>query len=163
MIDIINEDEIIRLLNQTAPSEVNKAARKGLHKASNYLLRKVRQALKKTGLKNIDRINIKKGFKDSLLQGIRKSKIKTKDNELTQIVRADSNYKKGSGSFRLMIIENTKNEERFRRKYKNTPKRGRTGIFNAKPFYNPTIKENESNIYKIIETEIIKTIQKLNT
>lgn len=159
-LDIQNTDEVIKFLKETSPDEISKAVRKGIGKAENQLVKNVRQSLKQTGLKGLNKSGGR--FKDSLLQGIRKSKVKQdQEYQWYGLVLANSNRKKGSGSYRLPIIENSKEQERYRRKYKSSPKQGRTGIFKARPFFNQGVSKVDVN--SIIEKSILDTIKKLNS
>lgn len=159
-LNLENTEEVIKFLNNTSPDEINKAVRKGIGKAEQQLVKNVRQSLKATDLKGLN----KKGgrFTDSLLEGIRKTKVKTDEEyQWFGLVLANSNRKKGSGSYRLPIIENSSGQERYRRKYRNSPGKGRTGIFKARPFFAQGVSKVDVN--SIIEKSIIETIKKLNS
>lgn len=159
-LDLQNAEEVIKFLKETEPNAITGAVRRGIGKAESAMQKNVRQSLKQTGLKGLN----KKGgrFKDSLLEGIRKTKVK-QDDEFSWygLVLANSTRKKGSGSYRLPIIENSKEEERYRRKYKSSPKQGRTGIFKARPFFQQGVSKVDVGSY--IEKSILDTIKKLNS
>lgn len=158
-IDIQNTDQVIKFLNDISPKYINSAVRKGIGKSQQQIQKQAKQNLKATGLRNVTKA-IK--FKDSLIQGIRKTKIKT-DSEYQYygLVLANSNRKKGSGSYRLPIIENSEGKERFRKKYSSSPGKGRTGKFIARPFFNSAV--NSVDPGSLIEKQIIETINKLNS
>lgn len=157
-IDLEHTDEVIKFLSQTNPNVISGAVRKGIGKAEAQGVKEVRKSLRGTGLKNVNKAV---RYKDSLLQGIRKTKIK-QDNEYQWygLVMASSNRKSGSGSFRLPIIENSKEQERYRKTYKSSPGKGRTGVFKARPFFSQGI--DKVDVGSHIEKAIIDALQKIN-
>lgn len=157
-LDIQNTSEVIRFLKEVEPKYISSAVRKGIGKVEKQMQKEVKNALKGTGIKNVNKA-IK--FNDSLIQGIRKTKIRQdSDFQYYGLVLANSNRKKGSGSYRLPIIENSSGEERYRKKYKNSPGRGRTGKFIARPFFSSGISKVDSG--SIIQKTILDTIKKIN-
>lgn len=134
--------------------EMKKAIKAGITKNRTFLRNKARTYFK-SDYPNAAKIG---KYKDSMIQGVRyyKKVYEDKDGDMYGIVSIGSNFKSGSGSFRIIMFENGVNRER-------TTKKGyKRGTLRASHFFKKANMDLENVQESNLIAAINKTIDKIN-
>ena len=142
--------------------EMNRALRKGVSRALNKIKKDAIQNLQ-ANYRNTDIVNPK--YNDTLVSGIRVSRIKTGANGVIEgTVRAHSNGKHGSGTYRLHFLEQgTKDRYAKTRNGKPLRKSAYRGKIVARKFFKPAVDATVAQWETIINEEVEKAINKINS
>lgn len=141
--------------------EMHRALKKGVAKALKKIQKEAVSNLK-SNYNNTDIVNPK--YNDTLASGIRVSKIKTNSSGVIEgVVRAHSNGKHGSGTYRLHFLEQG-TRERYAKTRNGKPlkKHAYRGKIVARKFFKPAVDANLAIWDSIIEEEVEKAINKIN-
>lgn len=144
--------------------EMGKALKGGLRKALRVIQRKTKSNLS-GAFRNTNKRNIK--YDDTLQKNVRVTKIYVnQDGTVVGKVRIDSNKKKGSGSFRLPILErgNFKTKPRYAKTYngKDLKKKRKTGNITGKYFFKHAVDSSKSEFQNNLINEVNNAIDKIN-
>lgn len=106
-------------------------------------------------------------FNDTLQQGVRTTRVYVnQDGTIVGKVRIDDNRQKGSGSFRLQILESGsyKEGERFTKKYngKKLRKPASKGKLKGYKFFKTAMDSNEASFQSNMISEVEKAVDKIN-
>lgn len=143
--------------------EMKKAIKAGITKNRTFLRNKARGYFK-SDYPNAAKIG---KFKDSMIQGVRyyKKIYEDKEGDMMGIVSIGSNFKSGSGSYRIVMFENgTKNRTNKRNQTSPNPSSGvyNRGKIKASHFFKRANTDLEQVQVNNLIAAINKTIEKLN-
>lgn len=144
--------------------EMKKSIKGAIGFCGRKLVKIVRQNLR-SSLRKTNVVNPK--YNDTLEQGVRMGKVREdKEYGLNTIVRITSTRDRGSGSFRLHILEkgSFKTGERFVKTYKGKPlKKPRSaGRLRGYFFFGPARDSFEGEYKTIMEDAISRQVEKIN-
>lgn len=148
-----NAQEVYDKFVELELKEMKKAIKAGLTKNRTFLRNRSRQYFK-SDYPNAAKIG---KYQDSMIQGVRyyKKIIEDKDGDMKAIVSIGSNFKSGSGSFRIVMFEDGTVERATRKGYKR-------GKIKASHFF----KRANADLEQVQESNMIaainKTIERLN-
>lgn len=155
--------EQFEAFEQLTAKEMKKALTQGLRKASTKVRTAVRKELK-SSVKNTNKVNPK--FNDTLQQGVRTTKVKEKDGKIYNYITISSTNKKGSGSYRLHILENGNFLNERKNKYwrgKRLKKDRKTGNLRAYKFYSKGLESSATDYQNTLNTAINNAVNKINS
>lgn len=153
-----NAVKVWRDFEKLETKEMKKALMAGLKGAANTLRKGVRNELK-SSVKNANKKNQK--FNDSLVQGVRVTKVKDGHGFFYVYTTIASSRKTGSGSYRLHFLENgTQDRWAYTRKGGHAKSfRGRITPLN---FFKKAESSFKPNYDRILQAEIDKAVTKIN-
>ena len=157
--DALKEFEAFEALSA---KEMKKALTTGLRKASAKVRTAVRNELKGS-VKNSNKRNPK--FDDTLQEGVRTTKVKENNGVIYNHITIASNNKKGSGSFRLHILENGNFLNERKNKYwkgKKLKKERSTGNLRAYKFYQKGMATSADDYQRTLNDAINNAVIKIN-
>ena len=133
--------------------EMKKAIKAGLTKNRTFLRNTARKFFKS----DYPNAGVIKKYKDSMLQGVRyyKKIYEAKDGDMCAIVSIGSNFKSGSGSFRIVMFEDGTNDRYTKKGYYR-------GKIRASNFFKKANAALDSVQGDNMVAEINKTIDKIN-
>jgi len=154
--------EVMEKFRKFTAKEMKKCLTSAVRSGGRQLVKETKNSLKKS-VRNTNKHNPK--YNDTLQQGVRMTRVYVgKDGVIATKVRIDSNYKTGSGSFRLMILEKGNYKTRPRYAYKRTPnhKLAHRGNVRAYNFFQSARDMFLSQYNKIFITNLNKSINRIN-
>ena len=156
-----NYAEVFEDFRKLTVDEMHKALRKGVSKALNKI-KKDAQSNLSANYNGVNTLNPK--YNDTLIEGIRVTKIKTDEHGIIEgVVRAHSNGKHGSGSYRLHFLEKgTKDRYVTSMNGKPLRKKAYRGRIVARQFFKPAVDETVAVWADIIDEEVQKAVNKIN-
>lgn len=133
--------------------EMKKAIKAGITKNRTFLRNKARTYFK-SDYPNAAKIG---KYKDSMIQGVRyyKKIYEDKDGDMCAIVSIGSNFKSGSGSFRIVMFENGTKQRATKKGYNR-------GSITASHFFKKANMDLENVQESNLIAAINKTIDKIN-
>lgn len=144
--------------------EMGKALKNGLRKALRGIQKKAKTNLS-SSFRNTNKVNPK--YSDTLQKNVRTTRIYVNDDgTVVGKVRIDSNNKKGSGSFRLPILErgNFRTKPRYAKTYngKDLKKKRKTGNIVGKHFFKNAVDSSKADFQQNLINEVNNAIDKIN-
>lgn len=148
---------------QLTAKEMKRSLTTGLRKAGTKVRTAIRKELR-SSVKNSNKLNPK--FNDTLQQGVRTTKVKEVKGEIVSHVTISSTRKKGSGSYRLKILDrgNFKKSPRYNQfwKGKKLKKPRSTGNLEARNFFSRGLDNSASDFQQTLQTAINEAVNKIN-
>lgn len=157
-------DVVFEKFIKLSSKEMTKALKQGLRKSLNKIKKDAQTNLRS----DYNNVNKKSKFNDTLVSGIRTSRIwenKMTDGAIVGNVRIDSNRKTGSGSYRLKFLEKGNfKSQRIRKKWRGKllRKEVNTGDIKGSYFFKRAVDANSSSFNSNMRQEINKAIDKIN-
>lgn len=154
--------EVMDKFRKFTAKEMKKCLTSAVRSGGRQLVKETKNTLRKS-VKNTNKHNPK--YNDTLQQGVRMTRVYVgKDGTIATKVRIDSNRKSGSGSFRLMILEQGNYKTRPRYAYTRTPNHriAHRGNVKAYNFFSSARDMFLFQYDKIFTTNLNKSINKIN-
>lgn len=156
-----NYEEVFRAFCNMTIDEMHKALKGGVSKA----LRKIKNKAKTNLIANYNNVTVQNPrYNDVLADNIRVSKIKTNAQGVIEgVVRAHSNGRHGSGSYRLHFLEKGTKDRYATTRNGKAIKKAYRGKINAKKFFKPAVDETLAEWDQIINEAVEKAVRKINS
>ena len=134
--------------------ELKKAIKDGIRKGMNLIRSAGRTSLRSAMGKAASHHSEK--YSDTLIQGVRNTRIVERDGEQYGYTTITSNRKTGSGSFRLVFFEGGTVQRHTRKGYNR-------GSIAAKFFFSEAVSQTEGQVQETIDKGITESVKKINS
>lgn len=134
--------------------ELKKAIKDGIRKGMNLIRSAGRESLRSMMGKAASHHSGK--YSDTLVQGVRNTRIVEKDGEQYGYVTITSNRKTGSGSYRLIFFEGGTVDRQTKKGYNR-------GRIEALYFFSSAVSSTEGQVQDTIDKGITESVNKINS
>lgn len=147
-----NAVEVYEKFQKLTLKEMKRAITTGVRKGLLVIRNQARRNLRSL-FPTANRRNPK--YNDTLVEGIRSTRVKEKNGEFVGYVMATSNRKSGSGSYRLVFLEGGTVDRKTRKGYNR-------GRLQAAFFFTSAVASKAEEYNRTLVKEINNTIEKIN-
>lgn len=157
-----NAVEVYEEFRKFTVDEMNRTLRKGVSKALKKIQKEAQNNLRQN-YRGVDIVNPL--YNDTLVSGIRVSRIRTDVRGVIEgVVRAHTNGKHGSGSYRLHFLEQG-TKDRYVTSIHGKPlrKKAYRGRITPKKFFRPAVDSTLAVWENIINESVEQAVQKINS